>query len=133
MQFVLPGMGATSGMFSGPWREIDNTAFLDWPTDSEAQSIEALASEVIRRFGIQAEDTVVGTSLGGIVACEISNQLKLNHLILIGGATNKDEINSLLRIFSPLVDLTPLSFIQQSAGTFPSDLTHMFSLSKRSE
>ena len=81
----------------------------------------------IQQAGIKTGDTVMGTSLGGIVACEISNQLPLDQLILIGSATNKNEINSLLRTLSPLIDLTPLSFMQQSAGRIPSTLTQMFS------
>ncbi len=128
MRYVLPGMGATNAMFKGPWRGLGIIQFLDWPEDSRAESIKSLAREIIQQVGIKPGDTVMGTSLGGIVACEISNQLPLDQLILIGNATKKDEINPLLRTLSPLIDLTPLSFVQQSTGSIPSNLTQMFSM-----
>ena len=129
MNFVLPGMGANNGMFKGPWRNLEDTVFLDWPKSSKAQSIHDLAIEFIQKSDISKGDSVIGTSLGGIVASEISNHLALDHLILIGSATAKEEISGLLRILSPWIDMAPLSFLQQSAGVIPLELSSMFATS----
>jgi thioesterase domain-containing protein len=72
---------------------------------------------------------MIGTSLGGIVACEIANQLHLKKLTLISGAIQRNEIASFLRIISPLIDLTPLEFLKLSAGKIDSELTEMFAKS----
>ena len=73
---------------------------------------------------------MTGTSLGGMVACEIANQLRLESLVLIGSAKHKREINTLLRTLAPLVDLTPLEFIKKTAGKLDTQLTEMFAQSE---
>ncbi|CAA6678578.1 MULTISPECIES: alpha/beta fold hydrolase [unclassified Lentimonas] len=70
---------------------------------------------------------MIGTSLGGIIACEIANQIDLERIVLIGSAQRKEEINSVLSALHPLIDLAPIAFIQMSSGKLPSDLTDMFS------
>ncbi len=126
MNYVLPGMGATHEMYSGPWRNLENTTFINWPSNSQSSSIPDLASELIDMHSITDGDSMTGTSLGGMVACEIANQLRLEHLILIGTAIHTCEINSLLRTLAPLVNLTPFEFIQMSAGKVDTQLTDMF-------
>ncbi len=129
MNYVLPGMGATSDMYSGPWRALKTTTFLNWPVHSGAKTIPQLAEELIVLHEIQNGDSMIGTSLGGIVACEIANQLQLKKLTLISSAIHRNEIASLLRIISPLIDLTPLEFLNMSAGKINSELTEMFAQS----
>lgn len=130
MNHFYPGMGATGAMYSGRWRDVDNSEFHDWPKYTGESSISELACKLIEVHRIQKGDTVVGTSLGGIVACEIANQIELKRLILIGSAVSKKEISGLLRLLHPLVDLAPLEFIRFSAGSLPSDLSAMFSESE---
>lgn len=127
MKHFYPGMGATSGMYHGPWRELEGSVFHDWPKSKGESSISGLAKRLIYEHRIQKGDTVVGTSLGGIVGCEIANQIELEKLVLIGSAVSKEEINRLLKLLHPLIDLAPLPFIQFSAGSLPSDLCTMFS------
>ncbi|MCB1123784.1 MAG: hypothetical protein KJT03_19675 [Verrucomicrobiae bacterium] len=126
MNFVLPGMGATNAMFSGCWRSLDNTSFLDWPKQTAASSIPELADELITRHSMRNGDSMTGTSLGGIVACEIANQLELDQLILIGAAIDKREINYFLGKISPLVNLTPIHFIQHLTGKIDIPIMQMF-------
>ena len=129
MNYVLPGMGATSEMFTGPWRKLANTSFLDWPVKTTAQSIPELAQEIIHAQSIQHGDSLIGTSLGGIVACEISNQIELKHLVLIASASTHQEINRLLHMLSPLAKLTPIEWFQQTVSSIDSQLTDMFAQS----
>lgn len=79
MIFVFPGMGASTDMYSGPWRELKDAVFVNWPRNSTAESIPDLAAEIIETYAIQNGDSVIGTSLGGMVACEIANVIQLNH------------------------------------------------------
>jgi len=125
---VYPGMGATSAMYSGPWLETHdyNLLFHDWPDYNGVIGIDSLAKHLIQVHRIAAGDIIIGSSLGGIVACEIANQLNIRQLILVGSAVNKAEINKLLALLHPLIDLAPLDFIRRSAGKVPADLTRMF-------
>lgn len=113
-------------MYSGTWRTLPECVFVDWPDYAGETSISALAKKVVSAEKITRHSILAGSSLGGIVACEIANQLPLAGLILIGSATNKTEVNPLLATLHPLIDLAPLSFIQQAAGKVSGELGQMF-------
>lgn len=119
-------MGASTDMYSGPWRELKDAVFVNWPRNSTAESIPDLAAEIIETYAIQNGDSVIGTSLGGMVACEIANVIQLNHLILVGSAVHKNEVNSFLQFLSLLVTIAPLAFVQKLAGKMGSDCIQMF-------
>ncbi len=87
MHFLLPGMGADHRMYAAPaWQALPEARFIDWPEHHGEATIAAIASRVIAEAGIREGDTVIGSSLGGIVGCEIANQLHLRSLVLIGSA-----------------------------------------------
>ena len=133
MIHVLPGMGADHRMYSAPaWQRLADTHFINWPDHHGETSIAAIASRVIAEAKISEGDVVVGSSLGGIVGCEIARTVPLKALVLIGGAKDKAEISGLLTLLHPLARLAPLEFIQISAGKFPSELTRMFNQSQAS-
>lgn len=127
MIHFYPGMGATSSMYGESWRSLFEARFHDWPQWKNEKTIQDIALRLVKEHHIKAGDTVIGTSLGGIVACEIANHIKLERVVLIGSALNKKEINKVLSLLHPLVNLTPLSFIKMSAGKLPCELTKMFS------
>lgn len=116
-------------MYGDLWRKEFDGQFHDWPVLQEEQTITDIAKRVIQEHQINAEDTVIGTSLGGIVACEIANHVELKRVVLIGSCRKKEEINRILTVLHPLLDLTPVAFIQMSSEKLPSDLTQMFSSS----
>jgi pimeloyl-ACP methyl ester carboxylesterase len=119
-------MGADNRMYSGPWRTMANATFVDWPEHGGEKTIADVAQRVATEFNIADGDVVVGSSLGGIVACEIARLRELKKLVLIGSAVNKDEICSLLALLHPIADFAPVKFIQAAAGKLPSELTDMF-------
>ena len=127
MIFLLPGMGADHRMYSAPaWHTLPNSRFLDWPEHRGEDSIAAIADRVIAEAGINDGDTIIGSSLGGIVGCEIANRLRLHSLVLIGSAQSPSEISTLLALLHPLAALAPLDFIRLSAGKLPDELCEMF-------
>lgn len=126
MIYAFPGMGADSRMYSGAWRTLPQCRFLDWSLYHGRSTIAALEERLITEQRIRAGDYLIGTSLGGIVACEIANRLDVAGLALVGSAKNKGEISAVLRVLHPLASLTPLEFIQNAAGKVPGDLAQMF-------
>jgi pimeloyl-ACP methyl ester carboxylesterase len=126
MIHVYPGMGATSEMYSGIWRRLPDAIFHDWPDFMGEREIPELAQRLRFAHGIEPGDTLIGSSLGGIVACEISNQIEVAELILVGSAVNVSEINPLLGMLWPLVDLVPLDLIGRMAGWMPDALMQMY-------
>ena len=126
MIYILPGMGADHRMYPQPWPGLPQVTFLDWPKYGGEQTLNAVAKSVVRTYALHEDAWLVGSSLGGMVACEIAALLPVRGLILVGSAKTKDELNFLFSWLRPLIDLAPLNFVQQVAGKMPAELTQMF-------
>jgi hypothetical protein len=126
MIHALPGMGADHRSFPPPWTELSEFVAHDWIQYSGEITIRDVATTLCERYAIQDGDSLVGASLGGIVACEITNIREIPALYLVGSAIRKQEISSLLRALSPLAKIAPIELIQISAGKLPYELTQMF-------
>ncbi|HAL73416.1 MAG TPA: hypothetical protein DCP71_16775 [Verrucomicrobiales bacterium] len=59
-------------------------------------SFDEYAAFLIRRQGIQPGDSLVGVSLGGMLACEISKQVHIAKLTLISSCTQRQHLHPLL-------------------------------------
>lgn len=126
MIHALPGMGADHRMYPSPWDSLPEFYAHDWPRYEGQRSIAELAQTACERFSIQDGDTLIGSSLGGIVACEITKLRKIYTLFIVGGAIDKAEINRLLAVLHPLASITPFDLLRFSAGSIPNDLAQMF-------
>ncbi len=130
MIYILPGMGANSSMYSGPWLNEPNLKFLDWPKYQGEKTISEVAERIINLHSISKSDSIGGSSLGGMVALEIGFKLGIEKIYLFGSAISKTEINPIIRLLSPLAEVTPLKFIQAIAGKYENNVLNMFSTSE---
>lgn len=128
--FILPGMGGDHLMYPEPWAQLPGAVLLDWPTYRNEDSLEAMAASVIETAGIPDGAVVIGSSLGGMVACEIARLRKLRGLVLLGSAVQPREVSRLLRMLHPLADVTPFEFLQIASGKLRHELTQMFARSE---
>jgi pimeloyl-ACP methyl ester carboxylesterase len=126
MIHVLPGMGADRRMYPGAWRRLPDCNFINWPRHDSSEMMTDLARCVIAGNDIRAGATLIGSSLGGMVACEIANLLPVENLILVGSATSRAEVSTLLKLLHPLMALVPLPTVQKTAAAWPSEVTQMF-------
>lgn len=124
--FVFPGMGADARMYQGAWQQLAGACFVSWPALATRCDLDAVAERVIAEYKIDDDCVLIGSSLGGMVACEIAKKRRCRHLILLGSAVNKQEVNPLLLWLQPLIHVAPLSWIQFSSGKVPMELTQMF-------
>lgn len=115
---ILPGMGATHQMYPEPWGSFSDAEILDWPLNDESKTIPELAASLIEKYKITSSDRIIGSCLGGMVACEISNQITFCQVVLIGSALHPDEIQSILRPLHPAINLLPLKLIHRLASYF---------------
>ena len=129
MIYFLPGMGANSNMYTQfpEWQNLQGCRFLNWPGYEGEKSIKDLALKIIKTHGISRCDFICGSSLGGMVALEISAILNCQKAVLIGSACSRDEVNQLLLWLAPLAKITPLSLMQKLTGKSNSSLLEMFS------
>ena len=126
MIYLLPGMGATSAMYDGPWRDLPDSFAINWPDYQGEKTIADIAARLIAEHNIAPNDSVIGSSLGGIVALEIHAALNLRQVVLLGGAVTRAEINPLLIALAPLAKITPLRLIQHLAGKSTALLSTMY-------
>lgn len=129
MIYILPGMGADSTMYRNEWRQLPNATFLDWPPYLGETSLAEMARRIVDDHGIAEGSVVVGHSLGGMVACEIALLRRLRRLILVGSASRKEGVSSLLAALHPLAAHTPIELLQSLLGRLPGELAVMFSRS----
>ncbi len=110
--FLLPGMGADSSMYGYEFRKIDKIIFIDWPEYKNESSLTELAKRIIELYQIQEGDIAGGSSLGGMIAAEVSKHVKLKKIILVGSSLLPSNINPLLRRTGLYINILPVHFIQ---------------------
>ncbi len=119
-------MGANRRMYSAPWLSLPDFVAHDWTLYSGEKSLADIAQSTCKALEINDGDSLVGSSLGGMVACEITKIRKIKTLYLIGSATRKEEINAILTTLHPLIQIAPIDWLRFSAGKIPNELTQMF-------
>lgn len=120
-------MGADHRMFSAEWKRVPGFVAHDWVPYSGEESISDLAHSMANACHIQDGDSLVGCSLGGIVACEVLRLRRITQLFLVGSATSSSEINRALATVHHLVDIVPLRLLQRVASRFSGEVLQMFS------
>lgn len=126
MIHALPGMGTDHRMYPAPWPNIPDFLPHDWMHYSGEQNLSEIALSMCSACQINDGDDLIGASLGGMVACEITKIRKISRLYLIGSAIQKEEISSLIMVLHPLAQIAPIDWLRISAGEFPLDLAQMF-------
>jgi hypothetical protein len=128
--YLLPGMGASSAMYNALKRRLSfNVNFVNWPQYQGEKTYSEVAARIITENRIADGDVIGGSSLGGIVSLEIAKQIKPLATILLGSAMNPSEVQGLLRLLSPIAEVTPISLLQLVAGKNGNLVSSMFSKS----
>lgn len=122
-------MGADGRMFPSPWASLPGFTAHDWSAHAHTRSIPELAVSVCGRAAIRDGDFLVGASLGGMVAMEITRLRHIPAVFLIGSAVHPAEIRSLPADLHPLIEAVPLGLAQRGAAFFPGELMQMFAAS----
>jgi pimeloyl-ACP methyl ester carboxylesterase len=125
MIYALPGMGADRRVFPGAWQELVDVKFVEWAPYASARSIPDLGAMIAEGEGISDGDSLLGTSLGGMVACEIAKLRRIERLVLVAGAVGRDEISGLLSMLRPLAPYAPVKLVKAVSSSVPGDLAGM--------
>lgn len=126
MYLLLPGMGANHRMYPHPWTALPGARHLDWAEHRGETTIAQVAERITTSEKIDASTWLVGSSLGGMVACEVAKQTTVRGIVLVGSAAHPQEINRLLRWAQPAADLAPLRFSIQLSRILPGEFFEMF-------
>ncbi len=127
MIHALPGMGANGLMYPSAWDSISGLVRQQWPKYANETTLGQVAARLCTLYNIKDGDIIIGSSLGGMVACEIAKLRQLRQLYLLGSATSPSEINALLNFLHPLAAFAPIEALRFSAASIPVELAQMFS------
>jgi hypothetical protein len=119
-------MGADHRMYPAPWSSLPSFVADDWPRYSGEATLEQIARSFCERRCVEDGDVIIGSSLGGMVACEITRIRRIPVLYLIGSAVHPDEISGVLSALHPLAKVVPFDLLRFSASSVPTELSHMF-------
>ena len=119
-------MGANATMYTPRWQALPGFVSVNWPQYRGETTLQAIARRLVDEQSMKDGDSIIGYSLGGMVACEIAQVRKVGRLVLISSATSKHEISGLLSFLHPLIDLVPIEFLRRAASSIPQELAQMF-------
>lgn len=100
--FLISGMGADERLF----RNLDLSGYeaipVTWIEPQPHDTLADYAAKLIQQFSIKAGDSVIGVSLGGMMATEIAKQVELKYVILISSIKCRAEAPWYYGVFKAL-------------------------------
>ncbi len=97
--FLVSGLGADKRTFDYLQLEFHNRInYVSWIPPFDKEKIDSYSARLIEKYNMDQNSIVIGLSFGGIVAVEISKQVKLLKTIIISSARNKNDLPVLFRI-----------------------------------
>ena len=116
---LCSGMGADSAVF---WRQklaFPNLIVPPWPAPCDDDDLASYCARLADSVNPSGPCIVGGASFRGVVALEMTRHLNALGCILIGSVRGPHQLPKrirMLRSLSPVLDIAPLSLLQQSAA-----------------
>jgi hypothetical protein len=85
-------MGATASMYEKLCGYDQDIIACDWPKGKTYTSFGDLAQDCISEYSISSCDIIAGSSMGGMIACEIYKKARCKSLVLIGSCNNPSSV-----------------------------------------
>jgi esterase/lipase len=107
--FLISGLGADTRLYNNI-DLLDNEVIpVDWIEPYLTDTLKTYAQKLIHQYHINSGSIVIGTSLGGMIAIEIANQVALNKVILISSIKTIHEAPWYFKAFRKLPVYKPMS------------------------
>ena len=119
-------MGTDGRLYSRVWQQLPDSVCLNWPEYRGEKTIEAIARRMVEENQIPDGSVIIGTSLGGMVGCEIARLRSLRALVLVSSAVHPEEVNRFFCKSHPTIDWIPIQLLQTLAGAVPMAVPQMF-------
>ena len=112
----LPGIAADERIFGFLKLQDCSKQYIKWTKPDNKQSIDSYLQKIKEQIKL-SDPVLVGQSLGGIMAMELRELLRVEKTILISSVKCKNEIPSSFEWIrrTKLNELIPVSFIKKSA------------------
>ena len=109
--FLIPGLGADHRNYPGPWTELPGCTLLNWPEYQGKASMPEVARYMADAWQLPPGAILVGSSFGGMLACELAKILPLHALVLVASTTTRDNFTSTAKM-KRLTRVLPLRLVQ---------------------
>ncbi len=97
--YLIPGQGSDGRLF----QQLDVSGFetkiLEFPIPGKKDDMAAFAKKMASQIDTTGRFSIIGVSLGGMVAVEMGKFLRPEEIILIASAKTKDELPRYSRFF----------------------------------
>ncbi|PWV46461.1 alpha/beta hydrolase [Chitinophaga sp. S165] len=90
--YLFSGLGADSSVFMNLELPGYHKVYINWIPALRTESIREYAGRIKSQITVENPD-IIGLSFGGIVAVEVSKQIKVNKMVLISSVRTKSELN----------------------------------------
>jgi pimeloyl-ACP methyl ester carboxylesterase len=113
--YLFSGIGADSSIFINLELPGYHKVYINWISALPSESIREYAGRIKSQITVENPD-IIGLSFGGIVAVEVSKQIKVDKMVLISSVRTKNELNSVNFFFMKLglYRIIPGSLIQRT-------------------
>ena len=99
--YTISGLGADQRVFQYLKLKID-TIPLEWISPKKNETIETYAKRLALKINPQEPFAIIGVSFGGLIATEISKQLRPDLTILISSAETRSELRPIYRLIGKM-------------------------------
>jgi hypothetical protein len=112
--FVFSGLGVDKRIFEKLDLSEFDCVFIDWIQAEKNETLQQYAFRISK--DIPENASILGVSFGGMLAIEIANHKKTNHLFLISSAKTKFELPLLYRLAGKigLIRLLPSTLLKKA-------------------
>ena len=101
--FLIAGLGADTRLYNNTDIPAGYEVIpVDWIEPNQTDTLKTYAQKLIYQYNIVDRSIVIGTSMGGMLAIEISKIVKLNKTILISSIKTSDEAPGYFKVFRNL-------------------------------
>jgi pimeloyl-ACP methyl ester carboxylesterase len=104
---LIPGMGADHRLFDGLQLSGHDAVRTDWIPHRATDTIQAYAARFAAHYAITSNDTLIGVSMGGIIAGTITQMVAPRRLIRISSCTNIQQLSPMISAVSSLGRIAP--------------------------
>ncbi|MCC6680797.1 MAG: alpha/beta fold hydrolase [Phycisphaeraceae bacterium] len=124
---LLPGMGADARMYDALVAQLDWPVMcVNWSAWSGERTILQVARRIMAEQGVTENDVLVGSSLGGMIALEIAQQVRPRAVVLLGSALKANEVSLVLRVLARFSSMVPWGLARNIAAGGDALLLRMF-------
>jgi pimeloyl-ACP methyl ester carboxylesterase len=111
--FLIPGLGADTRVFNNINLEGYDVVCIGWIEPDKTDTLTTYAQKLIFQYNIKPGSILIGNSLGGMLAVEMANYMRIKKVILISSIKTIDEAPGYFKFFRaiPVYRLVPTSWL----------------------